>query len=310
VEDRERLDHLYLLTIADIAGTNPKLWNEWKARLLADLHVAARYALRAGLDRPLQAEARAIATRARTLQLLVEEGVDASRAAHILSSFPEASFLRHRPDQLAWQAHALAHGDASAVVVAIEPRSVRGSSELFVCTPDRDGLFAAIAATLDRRGCNVVAARLLIAADGRVFDTFELLDAATLAVMDAERAAALVAELRRVLAAKDLAPRIVRRSVPRRLRHFQRTPQIAFADVGHATQLSLVCSDAPGLLAQVAQAFRMARVRVHDARIATFGERVEDFFILSDENDAPLAEPARATLRARLLDHLGAADPS
>src|SRR5690348_18164516 len=56
VGDRERLDHLYLLTIADIAGTNPKLWNEWNARLLADLHMAARYALRADLGRPLHAD--------------------------------------------------------------------------------------------------------------------------------------------------------------------------------------------------------------------------------------------------------------
>ncbi|MEO6688873.1 MAG: [protein-PII] uridylyltransferase, partial [Dokdonella sp.] len=303
VEDRERLDHLYLLTIADIAGTNPKLWNEWKARLLADLHVAARYVLRADLDRPPQAEARAVANRALAQQTLVGQGIAAARAEHLLDGFPEAGFLRHRTDQIVWQAHALARAAAGATVIAIQSRGARGSSELFVCSPDRDGLFAAIAATLDRRGCNVVAARLLIAADGRVFDTFELLDAGTLAALDAEHMAALEAELRRVLAAKDLAPRITRRGVPRRLRHFQRTPQIGFSETGNATQLALVCSDSPGLLAQVAQAFRVARVRVHDARIATFGERVEDFFVLSDENDTMLDESLQASLRAILLDH-------
>jgi [protein-PII] uridylyltransferase len=306
VEDRERLDHLYLLTIADIAGTNPKLWNEWKARLLADLHVAARYALRADLDRPPQAEARAAACRARAQELLIDAGVAVARTGQLLAAFPEASFLRYRADQVAWQALALGRErDAGAPVVAIQPRSARGSSELFVCTPDRDGLFAAIAATLDRLGCNVVAARLLVAADGRVFDTFELLDAASLTAMDEERAGALEAQLRRVLAAHDIAPRVARRGVPRRLRHFQRAPQIVFSEVGSTTQLALVCSDSPGLLAQVAQAFRAAHVRVHDARIATFGERVEDFFILSDENDAMLDEDAQAALHAILLDYLG-----
>src|SRR3546814_13226842 len=58
VADRERLDLLYLLTCADIAGTSPKLWNAWKDRLLADLSTAPRMALRRGLEHPLDAEAR------------------------------------------------------------------------------------------------------------------------------------------------------------------------------------------------------------------------------------------------------------
>ncbi|RZA24415.1 MAG: HD domain-containing protein, partial [Lysobacteraceae bacterium] len=46
VGDRERLDYLYLLTCADIAGTSPKLWNAWKDRLLADLYFATRRVMR------------------------------------------------------------------------------------------------------------------------------------------------------------------------------------------------------------------------------------------------------------------------
>jgi len=311
VEDRERLDHLYLLTIADIAGTNPKLWNEWKARLLADLHVAARYALRGGLERPPQAQARAAACRARALELLVEGGVGGERAERRLDGFPPGSFLRHRPEQIAWQARALDRADDADVVVAILPRSLRGgSAELFVCAPDRDGVFAAITAILDRHGLSVADARLFVAPGGRVFDTFELLDATTLAAPDAARAAELEKALLRVLGARDLAIRVARRGMSRRLRHFQRAPQIEFADAGAATQLALVCSDQPGLLAQVAQAFREARVRVHDARIATFGERVEDFFVLTDENNVALANDTQAALRAILRRNLGALSPS
>jgi len=310
VEDRERLDNLYLLTISDIAGTNPKLWNEWKARLLADLYVSARYALRADLRRPLHADARAAACRARAQELLVEDGMDVADAVRLLAQFPEASFLRHPAEKVAWQAHALAlQHDRDAATIAIQRRSTRGSSVLFVSARDRDGLFAAIAATLDRLGCNVVSARLLVASDGRVFDTFELLDSTTLAPLDEERVESLASHLRDALAAGDLTPRVVRRGLPRRLRHFQRVPQIAFAPAGNATQLALVCSDGPGLLAQVAQAFRAASVRVHDARIATFGERVEDFFILSDENDEALTEPVQAAVRRILTDSLGATSP-
>ena len=73
--------------------------------------------------------------------------MDAAGAATLLGRFPEGSFLRHRPEQIAWQAGAIADG-ADAVAVAVQPRSARGSSELFVHARDRDGLFAAITATL------------------------------------------------------------------------------------------------------------------------------------------------------------------
>lgn len=309
VEDTERLDHLYLLTIADIAGTNPKLWNEWKARLLADLYVAARYALRAGLDSPPHAEVRAQACRARALERLAEGGIGAARAGGLLAEFPEASFLRHRPEQIAWQVRAIDRSGERDLVVAVQPRSARGgSSELFVRAPDRDGLFAAIAATLDRLGFDVVDARLLTSDGGLVFDTFEVLDAATSAALSPERAAELETVLTRVLSGDRLDTSVARRSLPRRLRHFQRTPQIEFGAVGEATQLALVCSDRPGLLAEVAQALREARVRVHDARIATFGERVEDFFVLTDEDDRNLDGAAQSRLRGLLLDRLDRAE--
>jgi [protein-PII] uridylyltransferase len=94
--------------------------------------------------------------------------------------------------------------------------------------------------------------------------------------------------------------RVARRSLPRRLRHFRRAPRVEFANSAESTQLALVCGDRPGLLAEVAQTLRDARVRVRDARIATFGERAEDFFEITDESDQPLSAEAQDALRAAL----------
>jgi [protein-PII] uridylyltransferase len=307
VEDLERLDHLYLLTIADIAGTNPKLWNAWKDQLLADLYVATRFALRAGLERPPHARERIEACRDAALKLLVRDGADASRVARIWAGFPEASFLRHRPEQIAWQTRAiLGRVDENAPVVAVQPRSARGGSELFVHTRDRDGLFAAITATLDRLRFSVVDARIL-SAHGMAFDSFVVLDADAQVAVDATRARELETELAAVLREDSMEPRVVRRSLPRRLRHFQRAPRVEFSNNFDSTQLALVCGDQPGLLAQVAQTLRDSRVRVLDARIATFGERAEDFFVLTDEHDRPLSEMAQQELRAALEERFGLA---
>jgi len=307
VGDWERLDHLYLLTIADIAGTSPKLWNSWKDRLLADLYVAARFVLRGDLLRPAQAEARIRVSRERVAASLREQGRSAQAVQRLLDDFPDHAFLRQPDAQIAWQGGALLDAPEQPLVVAVHPRSPRGGTEVFVCAPDRDGVFASVVATLDRARCSVMEARVLATRGGRALDAFTVLDAESLAPLGDERARDLRASLLRALAPDAKPAQPPRRGLARRLKHFQRAPQIEFQDAVESarTRLALVCSDRPGLLAQVAQAFLDSGVRVHDARIATFGERVEDFFELTNRRDLPLDAAAKADLRNNLQRRLG-----
>ena len=306
VGDWQRLDNLYLLTIADIAGTSPKLWNAWKDRLLSDLYSAARYVLRGGLARPAEAAARARTSRARVEELLRAQGREAEAARHVLNDFPDDAFLRQRDEQLAWQAGVLLDAPDRGVVVAVHPHS-RGGTEVFVCAPDRDGVFAAVVAALDRAHCSVMEARVLGTRSGRALDTFTVLDVDDAAPLGPARTRELRASLLRALSPNAQPARLAQRGLTRRLKHFQRPPQIDFAEASEVarTRLALVCSDQPGLLARVAQGFLETGVRVHDARIATFGERVEDFFELTDRCDRPLSGEMQAALRAALLRRLG-----
>ena len=306
VGDWGRLDMLYLLTIADIAGTSPKLWNSWRDRLLADLYVAARYVLRRDLERPARAEVRMREVRERALALLHESGRDGASAAAVLDAFPDAALLRQRPESLAWQVAEILKAPDAATVVAVRPPEGRGGTEVFVCTPDRDGVFAAVAATLDRLRLDVVAARVMSSRDGRALDTFTVLEAGTQAPVPAARAAELQTTLERVLGTATLRTQPAQRGLTRRLRHFQRPPRIDFhgGDGQPFTRLALVCSDRPGLLVAIAQAFLDTGVRVHDARIATFGDQVEDFFELSDTRDEPLDAGLQHGLREALQRRL------
>ncbi|MGH8124894.1 MAG: [protein-PII] uridylyltransferase [Rhodanobacteraceae bacterium] len=306
VGDWERLDMLYLLTIADIAGTSPKLWNSWKDRLLADLYASARYVLRRDLARPARAEVRVRDARERTLALLLKQGFDGAIAGAVLDTFPDAALLRQRPDSLAWQVASMLESRDARSVVAVRPPDVRGGTEVFVATPDRDGVFAAVAATLDRLRLDVVAARVMTSRDGRALDAFTVLESGSQAPVAHERTADLREALLRALDAATLRTTPARRGLTRRLRHFQRPPRIDFGDDERRvlTRLALVCSDRPGLLVAIAQAFLDAGVRVHDARIATFGDQVEDFFELSDRHNAPLDAPSQELLREALQRHL------
>jgi [protein-PII] uridylyltransferase len=305
VDDWERLDYLYLLTVADINGTSPKLWNTWRDRLLTDLYAATRYMLREESGELPKAEERLAETRSRASALLLPQGIEASTIERIWADFPAESFLRYRPEQIAWQTAAIAaHGDADSALVRVNPLGVRGTGEVFVYSADRDSLFATITAVLDRAQLNVVEARVISAHSDMVLDTFYVLDASGRALLDAGRVRDVEAALRNALGRRVLDEQPVRRALPRTLRHFQIEPRIVFSVVGGRTRLGLVCTDRPGLLASVAQAFRSLGMRVHDARIATFGERVEDFFSISDENDRLLDEAAQEALRAALAGQL------
>ena len=295
VADRERLDLLYLLTCADIAGTSPKLWNAWKDRLLADLHTATRLALRRGLEHPLAAQERIRETREAAHALLSANGVTDDEVDALFARMPATNFLRSRPAQVAWQAQALRNiADGDTAVYARPLVQHAGALEVFVHSPDRDGLFAAIVATLDRLGLAIQQARLLDGPARNVFDTFEVIPAQSQRVVEAHE---VERQLRAALATPDLDTiRPARRAQPRHLRHFRLAPQIGFdtadqAGDGGRTVLSLVSTDRPGLLADVTRVLRQQRLRVHDARIATFGERAEDVFQITDEHDHALAHP-------------------
>lgn len=309
VGDWARLDHLYLLTVADIIGTSPRLWNAWKDRLLADLYTAARYALRSDVQLPLHASARVRECRERALNLLLAEGIGADAIAAVWADFPDLSFLRHRPEQIAWQTLAILRADGATPLVEVHPFSVRGSTELFVYAADRDGLFATVTAMLDRMRFSVVEARILNSQTGRALDTFLLLESDSQEPASLPRAEELRQRLQRALAqTAPVAP--AKRSMSRHLKHFQMPPKIAFSAAGERTQVALVCTDRPGLLAAAAQAMLEAEVRVHDARIATFGERVEDFFEVTDRRNAPLSAEQQDRLLHALLRRVGQARAS
>ena len=301
VGSRERLDYLYLLTCADIAGTSPKLWNAWKDRLLADLYFATRRALREGLEAPLPKAERVQEARASVRESMRLLGHADAVIERQLAAMPDESFVRFRPEQLVWQASSLLQvrkGGTLARVRRIAPES--DALEVFVHSPDRDGLFAAIVMTLDRAGYGIHRARVLDGPDATIFDTFEVTPAGSFADGDAARLEAL---LRKALAGNIQILRPARRVVPRQLRHFRFAPRIEFIDgTDHGrTVLHLVAPDRPGLLADVAHVLRDQQLRVQDARIATFGERAEDQFRLTDSHDQPLTESSRQALRSALL---------
>ena len=227
----------------------------------------------------------------------------------LFARMPRENFLRSRPDQIAWQATALRGAAAGATVVRARLlRGETGGYEVFVHTHDRDGLFAAIVITLDRLGFAIQQARALDGPQHSIFDTFHVLPsdpqhALSVEYVEAALERALGGDLDRLLPS--------RRTQPRHLKHFRIAPRIGLEPSfdGVRTRMSLICTDRPGLLADVTHVLRQQRVRVHDARIATFGERAEDLFLIADADDRPLDDAQCEDLRAAVRSALESAAP-
>jgi len=287
VADREHLEYLYLLTCADIAGTSPKLWNAWKDRLLADLYTATRFVLRRGLENKLNAEDIISDTRETALATLMDRGVDADLVQEMWKSFPNEAFLRYRPEQIVWQSDGILKKLVHPSQILVRGHQADGSLEIFVRTQNRDGLFAALVATIDRLVMSVLEARILNSSDGYALDSFQVQ-----AAKDDRHTHQDIIRAIEIALRDPSRVHPARRMLPRHIKHFKVPTRIDFSasEDGTRTRLSLVCTDQPGLLAKVAAILRTQHMRVHDARIATFGERVEDFFLISDEQDRAIVD--------------------
>jgi [protein-PII] uridylyltransferase len=304
VDNTRYLDHLYLLTVADIAGTSPKLWNNWKNKLLWELYLATGDALRRGLENPIKRATRIRETRAAALSRLLRRGVQAEAVNALWATLPEYAFWRLSPDQLEWTTETVVTERGEHGQIAVRPVQPHGVSELLVFVPDHPGLFAAITATLDEMGLDVMSARVLTTNDGWSYDLFQLMDQHG-NVLNEIDALELVQRLQ-VATADGAPPEPVQRTIPRKLRHFKSVSEIHFTldPDGEGSVLHLRCNDRPGLLSRVAAAIHEQDIQVHNARIATFGERVEDTFLISDINHRPLTRESRDALAHSIQQQL------
>jgi [protein-PII] uridylyltransferase len=309
VGDLRRLNHLFLLTVADIRATNPSLWNSWKDALLRELFTATRRAFRSGLEQPPDREDRIRATRAEAHALLLGLGLADATVNRVWQTVSDEYFLRYLPEEIAWHTIAIAPCTADDLpLVLLRPISQRGSAEIFLYARNVDFLFAHGTAVLDQLGLTIFDAKLITTANGYALNSYHVLENTGEPIKDQRRQIQICGKLRECLRNPGAEPIPVQRREDRWIRHFEVRTQVYFSEDPRLglTLLELIATDRPGLLSKVGQAFRRCNVRVHNARISTIGSRAEDIFLISDRSDRPLTDEAtRRTLKETLIELVG-----
>jgi len=281
VGSERRLIALYILTVADIRGTSPKVWNAWKAKLLEDLFRATRTTLAGGAQKTIEDSVQARQDDARRLLRLyaVPEGTEQALWRHLDTPY----FQRHTADEISWHTrHLYWRIDGKTPVVKARLARDGAGLQVLIYLPDQKSLFARACGFFGSSGLSILDAKVHTTRHGYALDTFAVHDPSSPLASYRETIQLVEFELsRRLVLQPPLEPPAEGR-ISRQLKHFPLTPQIQIFpdDKGTHYILEVVAGDRPGLLARIAYVLAKANVNVASAKINTLGERAEDVFLI------------------------------
>ncbi len=295
VGDRNHLNYLYLLTVADIKGTNPALWNHWKESLLAELYHKTLLALRRGLENPINKSVLIKETKQNALEI-IRNKKQKDNLNLLWKKLGEDYFIRYSADEIAWHSKNISKlQDTETPLVMVREKSLRGGTEVFVYMKNRDNIFAATTAVLDKLGFNIVDARIITASNDYTLDSYIILERNGEYVSGQDRLDEITESLQQVLQSLDnFAPRISRNR-SRQLKHFNMQTRINFTDDENNNRniMEVITSDRPGILARIGMALEFCGARLQGAKIATYGARVEDIFFITDRHNKIIKDPIK-----------------
>ncbi len=283
--NERRLTALYLLTVADIRGTSPKVWNAWKGKLLEDLYKST---LRVLGGRAPDANADVEARKREALVELARQAQPYEGQKAFWDTLDVSYFMRHDASDIAWHARQLSRHvarpdpDQPRTIVRARPSPVGEGLQVLVFTPDQSDLFARICGHFDQSGFSILDAKIHTTRTGWALDTFQIV---TTLLPEHYRELMTMVELglTQTLERQGPLPPPTKGRVSRRVKSFPITPRVALKPDEKAQNwlLSVSASDRNGLLYSIARVLAEHGIDLQLAKISTLGERVEDIFLIS-----------------------------
>jgi len=286
VGNERNLTALYLLTVADIRGTSPKVWNAWKGKLLEDLF---RYTLRTLGGRAPDANSEVESRKREALSMLALYALPFEAHKDLWETLDVGYFMRHDAADIAWHTRQLSRqlmvskskGEPMAVTVRARLSPVGEGLQVMVYSPDQADLFARICGYFDQTGFNILDAKVHTATNGYALDTFQVVTHFT---KEHYRDLINLVEtgLTQTIALSKPLPTPSKGRMSRRVKSFPITPRVSLQpdERGQKWLLSISASDRVGLLYNVASVLAHHKVNLLLAKISTLGERVEDTFLI------------------------------
>ncbi|ELA09076.1 uridylyltransferase [Moraxella macacae 0408225] len=306
------LNHLYVLTVADMNATNPQLWNSWRSSLMRQLYTQTRRILRADIDAPMNRQDMIANNQQIAKNLLANDtqlsSGDIAQIESLWQELGDEYFLREMPSDIVWHSKAIVHHENSALaqnplIILREHRELAlDAVQVFIYTQDVSNLFAVTMSVFDRMNLDVLDARIITASRDFALDSYVLLDRHGTILTDTLRQQDLVNCLNKAFKNPN-APSVIKKVLPRELKYFNVPTKVSFEFNPETKQHMMILEalDQPALLARVGQVFLQHDIEVHFARITTLGERAEDMFLISNRTDTALDDTVLEKLKQDLI---------
>jgi len=295
VGDQTHLDYLYVLTVADIYGTNSTLWNTWRASLLSNLYQQTKRVISQEQGEVVGKSDLIKQNQNSAISILEESGFTGKQVKEIWNNPSEEYFLRETPENIAWTTEAIANHTSNVEPLILIKNSAEnryeGASQVFIYTHNSDFLFANIVTALDRLNLNIQDARIYTTDSDYSMTSFMVLESNGEPIGKNPQRREEINKILKEYVSAQTARKANNNHRPSRIhRQFTRNTHTSLNNNSNIPYsiLEVLCPDRPGLLAKVASIFVDMDIRLHNAKITTLGENVEDVFFITDSNNHPI----------------------
>ena len=286
----QRLSLLYLLTVADIRGTNLKLWTSWKHSLLKQLYIASNQQLQSHLETKKE-DSRTEAQKIQNtiLAAVKKSGYTQADCIKLWQHFDDAYFLQHSFKTLCWHTECLLSSNKIPLVALRQ--SLRNSTVIFIYQKDDPQLFIRIVATLEQLNLNTVAAKITSTTNGFDLYTLHVLNINGDAITQQDDQATLQQTIEHNLNTEKI-PDTSKQRMPRELKHLDVPTVVQFSQNTKKswTAIEIETGDRPGLLSLIGKTLYQQNIQIHNARISTLEEQVQDVFQVTDFYNNPITD--------------------
>ncbi|MCP4494218.1 MAG: [protein-PII] uridylyltransferase [Gammaproteobacteria bacterium] len=277
------LNYLYLITVADIRSTNPKLWNNWKDALLKQLYTATKQVIRRGIDIAPDIEDIVQENRDAAFDEMQDlpHSIDAINA--LCDQLPGDYFMRHRPLEIKWHISTILGNTDADFLVNIRQAKFTKTTKVFVYCDENPFVFSQVTGTIGALGLSILNAEIFTTRNNKVMDTFIIQDQNSAAVTDQTTIRHIEAELISALRSNSIYRNISHKRQPRHLKAFDRPTEIQFDQdyLNSRTVMEISAMDMPGLLSVIANVIATMEINITHAKISTLGEKIDDIFYLT-----------------------------
>jgi [protein-PII] uridylyltransferase len=283
VGNDRRLVALYLLTVADIRGTSPKVWNAWKAKLIEDLFHTTRKVLNPGT---VPAENTLQARQERALVKLRAYAIAEGAPRKLWSKLDDSYFLRHDEQDIVWHTRLLNYRvDTPVPIVKARLSPIGEGLQVMIYAPDEKSLFARICGFFQSMSFSIVEAKIYTTRHGYALDSFQVMDPAHATSHYRDLISYIEHELQTQLQAHAALPAPSKGRLSRQVKYVPMTPEVHIRpdEKGAYYYLNVVAGDRPGLLYRIARVLDEHGINLYTAKINTLGERAEDTFLVNGE---------------------------